>query len=770
MIFAPITPYQRAQCAYTRYKGVDPGVYSGRTIIEARERDIEKITKELVDTELYDTARTGLRGRTVHGHSVRLDKNGMMFDALRRWARDERTGEVSYVKDMIGGAMDKEVQLGKPLTEDELRKRTTMYRNAQGGVWEEEDDPESMDVCAEIHWKRTVGGFQPWKKISQIKGGKKQIGLKEKLKLYVPRGGVDKLSFDLYVRRDAEALSRLERRHQDSVSSADSRIKMAIEAGVNTEKAENLLRKARDAYPMNEWNDAIYFAEEAKNEVTKQIEELKSRVTSVKKYPDIDFPSRIKVRQRYPLIVRLIAKKLEEVLELTFDYPEGIEEIEITVTVDARDFEIEKAEQKMRVPLRKNSEPIVFYLTPNSVGNKTIRLKFCQNGNYNGEILVDTTVIDLEEDDEPYRRAEYRGEVGVPVKNGYTKIHEDLQIKVEKEDNYLKYELYSEKLKLGYVKCYCPEQLKDPKSFMDKIGKELSDISAASYKDKEKLERVMNRIEAIGMDLYKRLLPEELKRILWENRDEIKSIFIISDEEWIPWEIIKPFKPTKSGTMKEDFWCVKYVIGRWISGKYPEKSIRVDFGSVIACDKGGKLKRVNDEKESIEKIIENRGVKLISKKPRYIDILDLLTDKEINLFHFACDAFYDENSSDDSYLCLEDGNLKAREVGVRNLRKGNPMVFVNACESSITGYAVTGMGGFSKAFLDIGALAFVGTMWQVPDGYALKFSEIFYKNLFEKNVSIGEALKKTRADLKDLPNPIWLAYSLYGHPLAKVTT
>ncbi|MBL7117850.1 MAG: coenzyme-B sulfoethylthiotransferase subunit gamma [Candidatus Syntrophoarchaeum sp.] len=189
MQFAPITPYLRAQCAYTRYKGVDPGVLSGRTIIEGRERDIEKLSKEMIDTELYDTARTGLRGRTVHGHAVRLDKNGMMFDALRRWAQDDRTKEVTYVKDMIGGAMDKEVVLGKPLPEDDLRKRTCMYRNAQGGVWQEEDDPESMDVCAEIHWKRTVGGFQPWKKISEIKGGKKDVGVKD-LVLKVPRGGV----------------------------------------------------------------------------------------------------------------------------------------------------------------------------------------------------------------------------------------------------------------------------------------------------------------------------------------------------------------------------------------------------------------------------------------------------------------------------------------------------------------------------------------------------------------------------------------------------
>jgi methyl-coenzyme M reductase gamma subunit len=190
MQFAPITPYQRAWSGYCRHKGIDVGVLSGRTIIEARERDVEKVAKEQIDCELYDTARTGLRGRTVHGHAVRLDENGMMFDALRRWSQDPSTKEVTYVKDMIGGAMDKEVTLGKPLPDDELLKRTTMYRNAAGGLWIEEDDPEAMDVTAQIHWKRTVGGFQPWAKMSDIKGGKKDIGV-GKFKLFVPRGGVE---------------------------------------------------------------------------------------------------------------------------------------------------------------------------------------------------------------------------------------------------------------------------------------------------------------------------------------------------------------------------------------------------------------------------------------------------------------------------------------------------------------------------------------------------------------------------------------------------
>ena len=46
-----------------------------------------------------------------------------MFDALCRCTRESTKG-VKYVKDMIGGVMDKEVTLGKSLPEDKLLKGT----------------------------------------------------------------------------------------------------------------------------------------------------------------------------------------------------------------------------------------------------------------------------------------------------------------------------------------------------------------------------------------------------------------------------------------------------------------------------------------------------------------------------------------------------------------------------------------------------------------------------------------------------------------------
>ncbi len=161
--FTPLTPYMRAWMGHTRYRGVDIGVLSGRVPLEARERDLEKVAKDLVETEIFDPARCGIRGATVHGHSLRLDENGMMFDALRRFVFDNKTGEVVYVKDQIGVPLDKPISVGKPIKEEELREMTSEYR-VDGIPFRE--DKEMVEFVQRLHMLRTEAGFDP----SKVKG------------------------------------------------------------------------------------------------------------------------------------------------------------------------------------------------------------------------------------------------------------------------------------------------------------------------------------------------------------------------------------------------------------------------------------------------------------------------------------------------------------------------------------------------------------------------------------------------------------------------
>ncbi|MFP4171089.1 MAG: coenzyme-B sulfoethylthiotransferase subunit gamma [Methanomassiliicoccales archaeon] len=157
--WAPIVPYVRAWMYLSRWRGIDTGTLSGRQIIEMRERDLEKLAKDLIENETFDPARTGIRGATVHGHACRLDENGLMFDAWQRYEWNSEKGEVEYTKNQVGIPLDVRISVGKPAKDEDLMKRTTMFR-ADGVDMNDDEEVNSMNL--RIHRLRTLAGFKPW--------------------------------------------------------------------------------------------------------------------------------------------------------------------------------------------------------------------------------------------------------------------------------------------------------------------------------------------------------------------------------------------------------------------------------------------------------------------------------------------------------------------------------------------------------------------------------------------------------------------------------
>ncbi len=157
MFNAPCQPYQRTYTEAYRYRGIDPGTLSGRQIVECRERDLEKYSQELINTNLFDPALTGIRGATVHGHSLRLAEDGMMFDMLQRCKLEG--GVVNYVKNQIGEPLDKKVNVGKPQDAAWLKANTTMFHSLVGTSYR--SDEEYVEYIKRIHSLRTKYGFMP---------------------------------------------------------------------------------------------------------------------------------------------------------------------------------------------------------------------------------------------------------------------------------------------------------------------------------------------------------------------------------------------------------------------------------------------------------------------------------------------------------------------------------------------------------------------------------------------------------------------------------
>ncbi len=96
-----------------------------------------------------------------------------------------------------------------------------------------------------------------------------------------------------------------------------------------------------------------------------------------------------------------------------------------------------------------------------------------------------------------------------------------------------------------------------------------------------------------------------------------------------------------------------------------------------------------------------------------------------------------------------------------------PIVFLNACQAGRAGYQLTGIGGFSQAFLRGGAGVFISSLWAVGDEPARTFTEQFYAEL-KGGKTVAEATRTARHKARASGDATWLAYVVYGDPHARI--
>ncbi|MHC1636345.1 MAG: coenzyme-B sulfoethylthiotransferase subunit gamma [Candidatus Methanospirareceae archaeon] len=157
-----ITPYSRVWMYINRWRGIDSGSYSARTTLEMREREMEQVARVLLESEAFDPARDSFRQFGCTGCSCRLDKNGLMFDPMGRVEYDEKTGHFFQVKDGFGLPLDKPVDLGPTLPEEEKKKRTPTFWSPDENCILGFDDHEILVVRRRLAALKIRAGMGPW--------------------------------------------------------------------------------------------------------------------------------------------------------------------------------------------------------------------------------------------------------------------------------------------------------------------------------------------------------------------------------------------------------------------------------------------------------------------------------------------------------------------------------------------------------------------------------------------------------------------------------
>jgi len=282
-------------------------------------------------------------------------------------------------------------------------------------------------------------------------------------------------------------------------------------------------------------------------------------------------------------------------------------------------------------------------------------------------------------------------------------------------------------------------------------------------------------LRGAGIEMFK-ATPPGFQNFFWNIVDggkPLARILIVSQEPYIPWEIMVPQRRREDLTLEtREALGAEFAIGRWVTSKYlsPPQKIAISQTYIVAPEYSADRKLANAEAEAnmIKKcftpaeIISPALVANISAK---------LASGGATLLHFVCHG----KSGFPQSIALEQDmeDLNCWQIGAldgftKSFPKARTFVFLNACEVGRLTPALMGVGGFGNSFVEIGASGVVAPLWSVEDNIAHQVAECFYKAVKEKpSAPFAEILRGIRKKAyAGKAEDTWAAYCYYGDPLA----
>lgn len=530
----------------------------------------------------------------------------------------------------------------------------------------------------------------------------------------------------------------------------------------------------------------------------------------------VDFPPTISNRNdlKYPLVVQLVRDRPRESrsqAEVGIAFQDEIEYVDVVVRAPgfeevsgygAGAHDGPALRRTIAVPQDRDSQPAVFLLqlVDDQTGPHRVTVDFYHRGRNAGSLTLEVAVrgfpflgrstrraetVGNEEGEEPPvfgAASVVRAVDGVTISQGTPLPAADIELRITQggDGRTLHFHLHSQKLpaldgrSAGSIVF---NDLSRPDVFFDRLADRLSALAARAGTEltgKEAV-RMEEEVADLGVELYEQLFPAPLRQLYWEmkaRRDagEVRNLLIVSDEPWIPWELVKPYDVVDGNDVEDDHLAGAWCMSRWLAGAAVPADLNVRAARLVAPMLS--LDFVTSEMEYFGTLAA-RQIETAPPISTRAQFLELAEQGGAQLFHFATHGNYNQAFVDESPIVLEGDPLFPSDLTrrrARGLRREKPLIFLNTCHGARVGYNLTGLGGWAQRLVDhLGVTAFVGALWEVHDELASKFAQIFYEELWAGK-TLGEAFFSSRQQVRAMQsaNPTWLAYTLYGDPNSRV--
>ena len=285
-------------------------------------------------------------------------------------------------------------------------------------------------------------------------------------------------------------------------------------------------------------------------------------------------------------------------------------------------------------------------------------------------------------------------------------------------------------------------------------------------------------LKGAGFELYE-AAPRTFKDTLWKLIDAgtpPRSILITSEEPFIPWELMIPRRRRADGTREErEPLGVEFAVGRWVHDEYlpPPQRVPLADSFVVAPEYPGPrpkpLAFAAEEAKLVLATIPGDAI-----VPADLTSIDDRVQGGRSLLHFVCHGA-DSPGVGIQVIYLAGGieTLSSLQIpalpGMAAAGRHKPLVFLNACDVGRPNVALVGIGGFAKAFVDMGASGVIAPLWSVRDSVAFDVAKRFYEAIGHQPApGFADILRTIRKLAYDVEKgeDTYAAYCFYGDPIA----